>query len=252
MLVLQIQSLLFVFARITSFIVVVPGFSHKSLPNTAKIFLGLTLSLLVYTTLDTTPVYEEIILFILALFRETLIGLAMGFSAKLVFSGIEMAGQLIDFQVGYSIGAVYDPTSGVMSSYYGKLFYWLGIMVFFLLDLHHLLLKSLMSSFMVILPGELGFSTFNLEGLLYLFSYSFKIAFSIAAPMIVVLLVTDIVMGLISRTVPQINVFMLGMPLKSLLGMVLFFFLVSSFMTHIGKALMLMPEYLEKMMQLFR
>ncbi len=252
MFILEIQSLLFIFARVTSFIVVVPGFSHKSFPNTAKVFLGLTISLLVYTTLPVTPVYSEIILFMLAMFRETLIGLAMGFSAKLIFTGIEMAGTLIDFQVGYSIGAVYDPMSGVTSSYYGRLFYWMGIMVFFLMDLHHLLIKSLMNSFTVMAPGELGFGSFHLEGLLYMFSYSFKIAFSIAAPMIVVLLVTDIVMGLISRTVPQINVFMLGMPLKSLLGMILFFFLVSSFMTHMGKALMLMPEYMEKMMQLFR
>lgn len=252
MLILEIQTLLFIFARITSFIVVVPGFSHKSLPNTLKIFLGAVLSFLVYTTIDVTPVYPEIVLFTLAMFRETLIGLAMGFSVKLVFSGIEMAGDLIDFQVGYSIGAVYDPTSGVMSSYYGKLFYWLGIMVFFLLDLHHILLKSLMSSFTVMLPGELGFAGFNLEGLLYLFSNSFKIAFSLAAPMLIVLLVTDIVMGLISRTVPQINVFMLGMPLKALIGMVIFLFLVSSFMNHIGKIVMLMPQYMEKMIQLFK
>lgn len=252
MVMLEIQSLMFIFARITAFIVVVPGFSHKSFPNTAKIFLGLTLSLLVYSSMEATPVYPEIILFMLALFRETLMGLALGFSVKLIFTGIEMAGQLIDFQVGYSIGAVLDPLSGVMSSYYGRLFYWMSITVFFLLDLHHLLLKSLMDSFALVAPGELGFSSFHLEGMLYLFSYSFKIAFSMAAPMIVVLLVTDIVMGLISRTVPQINVFMLGMPLKSLLGMILFFFLTTSFMTHMGKALMIMPQYMEKMIQLFR
>ena len=87
MLILEIQTLLFIFARITSFIVVVPGFSHKSLPNTLKIFLGAVLSFLVYTTIDVTPVYPEIVLFTLAMFRETLIGLAMGFSVKLVFSG---------------------------------------------------------------------------------------------------------------------------------------------------------------------
>ena len=85
MLILEIQTLLFIFARITSFIVVVPGFSHKSLPNTLKVFLGAVLSFLVYTTIDVTPVYPEIVLFTLAMFRETLIGLAMGFSVKLVF-----------------------------------------------------------------------------------------------------------------------------------------------------------------------
>ena len=70
--------------------------------------------------------------------------------------------------------------------------------------------------------------------------------------MLVVLLVTDIVMGLINRSVPQINVFMLGMPLKSLLGMVLFLFLASSIMNHAGKTLFMMSEYVTKAVEMFR
>ncbi|MGB4589242.1 MAG: flagellar biosynthetic protein FliR [Clostridiaceae bacterium] len=250
--VLQVHSFLFVLARITAFIVVVPGFSHKSLPNTAKIALSLILSWIVYTNIPESPIYEENLLFILGVVREAIIGLSMGFIGKLVFSAVEMAGQLIDFQVGYSMGAIYDPTSASMSSYYGRLFYWMGILVFFILDLHHTMLLSLMDSFRAVPPGQIGFGAIELEGFLYVFSYAFKIAISIAAPMIIVMLVIDIVMGLISRTVPQINVFMLGMPLKSLIGMFMFLVLVSTFMNLMGKTLGNMDGYMKKMIEMFR
>lgn len=252
MFTLQVQVFMFIFARITSFIVVVPGFSHKALPNSAKIFLSLILSLMVYQSIPGIAIYEETLLFILGIAREIIIGLAMGYSAKLIFTAVEMAGQLIDFQVGYSMGAVYDPMSGATSSYYGKIFYWMSIMVFFMLDFHHALIRSLMDSFSVAVPGAVGFGGLNLQGILYLFSYSFKIAFSIAAPMVIVLLVIDIVMGLISRSVPQINVFMLGMPLKSLLGMVMFLLLAGSFLSHTGKTLGMMTGFIEKAVEMFR
>lgn len=239
-------------ARITAFIVVVPGFSHKSLPSTAKIAISLVLSWIVYTNIPETPIYEHTLLFMLGVVREAIIGLSMGFVGKLVFSAVEMAGQLIDFQVGYSMGAIYDPMSASMSSYYGRLFYWMGILVFFMLDLHHTMLLTLMDSFRSVPPGQIGFGTFELEGFLYVFSYAFKIAITIAAPMIIVMLVIDIVMGLISRTVPQINVFMLGMPLKSLIGMVMFLVLVSSFFSIIGKTLGSMDGYMQKITEMFR
>lgn len=249
---LEVQGLMYILARITAFITVVPGFSHRSMPNTAKVFFSMILSLLVYVRAPEILVYEETLLFVLALVREVLIGLTMGYMAKLIFSAVEMAGQFIDFQVGYSMGAVYDPMSGTTSSYYGSLFYWMSIMMFFMMNLHHTMLTAVMDSFQTAVPGQLGLSGINLEGILYLFSYSFKIAFSIASPMVVVLLVIDIVMGLISRSVPQINVFMLGMPLKSLIGMVLFLLLASSFLSHGGRVLAMMADYADKAAEMFR
>ena len=144
---LEIQGFLYILARITAFITVVPGFSHKALPNTSKVFFSLILSLLVYFRAPEVLVYEDTILFVLAASREVIIGLTMGYMAKLIFTAVEMAGQLIDFQVGYSMGAVYDPMSGTTSSYYGSLFYWMSIMVFFMMNLHHTLLTAVMDSF---------------------------------------------------------------------------------------------------------
>lgn len=252
MFMLEIQSFLFILARVTAFITVVPGFSHKSLPNTSKVALSIILSWGVYMNIAQTPVYNESLLFMLAAVRETIVGLAMGFTARMVFSAVEMAGQLIDFQVGYSMAAIYDPNTGTTASYYGRLFYWMSIMVFFMMDLHHTLLLTLMESFGVVAAGQIGLAGLNLEAILYIFSYTFKIAFCIAAPMLIVLLVTDIVMGLLSRTVPEINVFMLGMPLKALVGMVMFLIIASSLMGTAGRTLGLTGEYIMKAIEMFR
>ena len=252
MFVFELQMFLFIFARITSFIVVVPGFSHKSLPNTSKVAFCLVLSWFAYSQMPQSTVYEHDILFMLGVIKETIVGLSMGFVVKLVFSGIEMAGQMIDFQVGYSMGAVLDPATGNTSSYYGRVYYWMSIAVFFILNFHHVLLGALIDSFIAAPPGELGFSAFNLEAVVYVFSFAFKTAYSIAAPMLIVLLVTDIVMGLISRTVPQINVFMLGMPLKSLVGMVVFLVIISSLFSATGKTLGMMGDYVNRTFGLFR
>jgi len=251
MFILELQGFLYIFARITSFIIAVPGFSHKSVPNTTKVALSLILSWIVYLNIPAAPVDGNIVLFMLGALREAIVGISMGFTAKLIFSAIEMAGQHIDFQVGYSMAAIYDPASGAVSSYYGKLFYWMSIMVFFLMNLDHTLLQAMMDSFKVLPPGQISFTNLNLEGILYVFSYSFKIAFSIAAPMLIVLLVTDIVMGLISRTVPEINVFMLGMPLKSMIGMVMFLLLISCFMSNMAGAMGLMNGCLLKIIEMF-
>ena len=252
MITLEIQSILFIIARITAFIAVVPGLSNKNIPNISKVALSLVLSWVVYISIPETPVYTNVLLFAIAAGREVLLGLSMGYIVKLVFSGIEMAGQLIDYQVGYTMGAIYDPASGTASAYYGKLFHWLSILTFFMMDFHHALLLALMNSFRVIAAGQIGFENIKLEGILYLFIYSFKIALCLAAPVIIVLLVSDIVMGMLSRTVPQLNVFMLGMPLKSLVCMVMVLMIITSLMSSVGNSLGLVEDFMQKAIEMFR
>ncbi|MBR0575947.1 flagellar biosynthetic protein FliR [Proteiniclasticum sp. BAD-10] len=249
--VLEVQKLLFILVRVTAFMVLIPGLSPKSLPATAKLALSFGIALIVYQTLPPVPGYAEPVLFILSALRETLIGLAMGFAGKLIFSAVEMAGQFVDFQAGYSMGALYDPITGATASHYGRFFSWLAIMVFFLLDLHHVLLLALMESFQIAPAGQLGFGAVKLDAVVHLFSLAFRMGFSMAAPLLIVLLLTDLVMGIISRTVPQINVFMLGMPLKTLVAMVMTLMLLSVFMSLAGRNLAQMEGAIRKIAAMF-
>jgi len=144
------------------------------------------------------------------------------------------------------MAAVYSPLSGTSVSNYGRVYYWLAICIFFLLDLHLLIVETLIVSFQHIPIAAVEFHSFNPEGVVKLFGIVFEMALNLSLPMILVVLATDIVMGVISRTVPQINVLMLGMPLKSLVSFFVFLIIVSWVMGSIGNILGTIPGYLRE------
>ncbi|MGY3746474.1 flagellar biosynthetic protein FliR [Vagococcus salmoninarum] len=238
-------NLLLIFSRISAFIVISPGFSFKSMPTTAKVCLALALTLAVNGMSVLVPLEISSYLLLFYLVREVLVGLAMGFISQLIFTGIEIAGQFIDFQVGFAMGAMFDPATGVHGSNYGRLYYWLALAVFFLTDMHHLLIQSLLDSFQVVPIGTATLSNYGIEGTIMLFSVVFKIALGLGAPMMIVALISDIVLGIISKSVPQINVLMLGMPLKILVSFFFMLLLLPNVVQSISKVMPLISQYLE-------
>lgn len=250
--IIQLEKLLLILVRITSFIFLCPGFSFSGLPNTVKIALSFSISIILYMILPEIGVISGLFHFVVLIIKETLFGIAMGYITQLVYGIMEIAGQLIDFQVGFSMASVYDPSMGTTASNYGKTYYWLSISIFFLLDMHHRVIETLIKSFEYIPIGTAGFQGLTVLSILNLFSRVFELAVNLAAPMIIVVLVTDVVLGIISRTVPQINVLMLGMPLKSMVSFFITILMLSWLMKTIGNGLYLIPEYMEKIIPLFR
>src|SRR5690625_7591974 len=115
----NVQYLLLILIRIASFIWISPGFSFKGMPQMAKLVLSFGLSLAVFGVM---PIPFETLsfgMYVLILLKEVLVGVAIGYITQLFFSGIEMAGSFVDFQVGFSMSMAYDPVLGVNTSYYG-------------------------------------------------------------------------------------------------------------------------------------
>lgn len=249
--VIQIQKLILILVRITSFIVICPGFSFKGLPNTLKVALSVSLTMMVYAIVPDIETTESLLLLFMWTIKEVLFGLGMGYVTNMIFTTMEIAGQLVDFQVGFSMASVFDASIGKQASNYGRMYYWLTISTFFLLNMHHIVLEALIKSFDYIPLTLLNLGLFKVEGIVVLFSNIFELALNLAAPIIIVVLITDIVLGVISRTVPQINVLMLGMPLKSMVGFVITMFTLSYLMNSITNILEIMPENMLKFMQLF-
>ncbi|MFZ7120945.1 MAG: flagellar biosynthetic protein FliR [Eubacteriaceae bacterium] len=250
--VILLQKFILILVRITAFIVLCPAFSFKGLSNIFKVAFSICVTFVVYMYTPDMEIIGESLVFTLLVIKETLLGLTLGYVTKLLFSIMEIAGQLIDFQIGYSMASVYDPSIGNTASNYGKLYYWMSICIFFILDLHHQVILTIIESFDFI-PLTLGtLSGINIESIVYIFGITFSTAFNIAAPMIIVILITDIVMGIIARTVPQINVLMLGMPMKSIVGFFVMMIMLSSLVQTTGNTLLLIPEYLEKILTFFK
>lgn len=216
----ELQYFLLILIRIGSFIWISPGFSFKGLPQVAKLSFSLGLALAVNGLISVPETELTMGLFALTILKEVLVGVAIGYITLLFFSGIEMAGNLVDFQVGFSMSMAYDPTLGVNASYYGRVYYWVALMIFFLADIHHLVIQTLVHSFEYIPLTQMEFTYLGTEGIVHLFGYVFEIALNLSFPLIVVALLAEVTLALLSRTVPQINVLILGMPLKILLSIV--------------------------------
>lgn len=242
---LYLQKFILILVRVTTFIVVCPGFSYKGLSNIFKIALSMVISLLIHSAIPNVDMPNNIYVLLLAAIGEALLGLTMGYITKLVFAAIEIAGQLVDFQVGFSMASLYDPAMGINASNYGRVYYWLSICLFFILDMHHRVIWAMMDSFKGIPIGEFSIRGYGVEGIVELFTSSFELAINLAAPLIIVVLVTDVVLGIISKTVPQINVLMLGMPLKSMVSFFATLVMLSWFIGRIGNIISLNPGYLK-------
>lgn len=223
-------TFILIFARISSFMVTSPGFSLKQAPIVLKVGLSFFLSVIVYSMIPEKVGAANLIIFSFLVIKEILVGIALGFVVQLIFSSIEMAGQLIDFQVGFSMGSVYDPSVGIQASNYGRLYYWIALVLFFLSDMHHIVLQNLINSFQMVPLNEAGFMGNTVEGIIRLFIEMFQVSFMLAAPVVLVAFVTDCVLGIVSRSVPQINVLMLGMPMKILVSFIFILLFLPNFM----------------------
>jgi flagellar biosynthetic protein FliR len=153
---------------------------------------------------------------------ELFVGIAIAYSSYLFFTGIQMAGQVIDIQIGFGLVNVLDPGGSEQVSVVGQFYYIVALLYFLALDGHHYLMKAMGDSFQLIPPGGLGWLAHaGAAGpkLSEFFSRLFVIALQVAGPSVVTLFLTNITMGLLSRTIPQMNVFIVGMPLNILVGL---------------------------------
>lgn len=217
-------NFLLVFARVGSFMVTLPFTGYRGIPNLYKAFVSLVIAWLIFTGSGASIAYldAEVLSgpkFIVPLAGEVLTGLALGFVVLLVFSIFRAAGQLIDIHVGIGMANVFDPQFGGTVTLLGQFYYLLAIVIYFGLNGHHYLLLSLSESFAAIPLGGVAPGGLTMTLLLRLFSYTWSMAFQVAAPIVAAVAVTDISLGLISKTVPQLHVFLVGLPLKVFVGL---------------------------------
>lgn len=222
-----------IFCRISSFFVVAPIFSSRTLPTTFKIGLSGIVSVLVLLIIGYNQSVPSDLNYILFMIREVLIGLLMGYVAFLIFAVIQMAGSFIDIQVGFGIANVIDPMTGATAPVLGNLKYIVATLVFLSINGHHYLLDAIIRSFNWIpLSNKLFQKIYggDLSGfLIRTFSQSFLLAFQMAAPIIVALFVTDLALGFLARTAPQFNIFVIGIPVKIIVGLLVLLLLVPTF-----------------------
>lgn len=200
---------------------VAPFWSSRIIPMQVKIYFSiLTSAVLLPLVWEQTP---TLMLgpspYILMVIQETVFGLILGIAGVLLFNAIHVAGQIIDTQMGFGMVNVLDPQSGTQIPMMGNFYYLIALLLFLISDGHHYLLQALMGSFNLLPPGTMiSFPIHVWQDLAGLFTKILVFALQIALPVAGVLFLSDLALGIIARTVPQMNVFVLGIPIKIIVG----------------------------------
>jgi flagellar biosynthetic protein FliR len=151
---------------------------------------------------------------------EVIIGVIIGLAGRLAFAGVQIAGQLIGFQMGFAVVNVFDPITSEQVSIIAQLWYLIAMLIFLAVDGHHVFLYAIAESYRIISPLDFHFSAELMQSIVEISKDIFIIAVKIGAPIITALLMTSIGFGLIARTVPQINILIVGFPLKIAIGLI--------------------------------
>lgn len=237
MLLNNIEFFLLIFVRMTGLFVTAPIFGRRNIPVYFKVGFAFTTSILMAGTIriDHLIAVDNFLLYMLYIIREFVVGIVIGFIAYIVFTCIYVAGEIIDMQMGFGMVNVLDPMSNIQVPVTANLYYMLAMLVFLATNGHHILIKALFQSYKTIPLGTGVIGPKLGDNLMEIVQMIFSVGFKIAAPVVVALLISDVVLGIISKTIPQINVYMLGMPIKILLGFIIIIITLSAFVFVVGQ-----------------
>lgn len=207
--------------RLLAFTFVVPVFFPKGTPEILKVMFTLIFAFILMPGIDYSYVSTinsgfQLIYFCI---DEIITGLVLGFMASICFHCIRFAGSILDMQIGFGMLSMFDPTSNSNITLIERVIYWFSIIVFFVVDGHHMLIKTLVESFNIVHIGKFILSQKGAMQVIDVFIKYFELGLRIAIPIIIIIIITDLTMGLVAKTVPQLNVMILGLPIKILLGL---------------------------------
>jgi flagellar biosynthetic protein FliR len=217
----RVQVLLFLLTRCSGIFIFTPILGNVSAPMPVRIILSCSLSYLLTLTspLPKLPLPLDLPMLLFGLAGELMIGLVIGFAAQIVFAGLQYSGQLIGFQIGLSFVNAVDPGTSNRSTTLAIYQNFLGMMLFLGFNGHHWFIEAIARSIAVLPPFGVHLNGSFLLGISELAGKIFIIGFQVAAPVVAILLLTDLGLGLIGRTAPQIHILVIGFPLKVLVGL---------------------------------
>lgn len=208
-----------------------PVIGNRSIPPTAKIGLAAFLSILLVSMMkgaeSTLP--NETFSFVLIIMKEVVVGLTLGFITKFILVGVQMAGEIVGVQMGFGVARVMDPGFQAQLSIIAEIKVYLVLIFYLVFNGHHFLIRGLFESFEAI-PLARGFVGNGIEEhVISMAAGIFKAAVKIGAPVIISLLLMNVALGVIARTVPQMNIFIIGLPARLVVGFLALMVTISLF-----------------------
>lgn len=238
------QVFFLILLRTGAALLVMPVLNSRVLPAPARLGLvgALALVLTPRELQRTPPLPTDTLPFLLLAAHEFLIGLLIGFAGTLVFAAAQMAGQLLGLQLGLNIAVALDPFNpGQHVSFLDQFYTLLAVLLFFSTQAYHGVLLALASSYDLAPLGAVPWSDRWLDQVLALTTGSLVVALRLALPVLAALLLTDLALLVLNRAMPQMNVFLVGLSVKALLGLAILGLALPTIVHLLGTVLRALP-----------
>lgn len=248
----QFELFVFVFLRMGAMIMGLPAFGSRNIPIIFRLGLAFAVAFVMLPLLGglSVPPMDRPLAMALAAGAEILIGLVVGLTIHLLFSGIQLAGQMAGYQMGMAIANVMDPNTSTQVPIIAHFNNLVATLLFLTINAHHWCFRAMIESYHRIPIGGMSMQPALIADLMRLGGQLFVVAVMLGAPVIVALLLLSVALGLVARTVPQMNVFIVAMPLQIIVGLVFIGICLPHFTSALSGLFAELPRTLIRLMTL--
>jgi len=217
----QFETVILVLVRISAMLALVPIFSQTQLPRLTRFGIGALLTLIVVRTLPPMAPLGGLGELVVAILAQFFVGIVFGFVAFLIFTGIQFAGEIIDIQIGFAVVNIINPLTSQSVTVIGEFQLALATLLYLAADAHHVLIAGMVGSFTLVPLPFAGAPQLVAGDVVLFFTQALFTVFQIAAPVAVALFLVNVMLGLMARVAPQMNVFIVGFPIQISVGLIM-------------------------------
>jgi flagellar biosynthetic protein FliR len=210
----KLITFVLVLTRTAAIFSVAPIFGSGQVPLQAKVVVSVGISLVFVSLSHPVLSVVDALTMVFLIVKELVVGLIIGFVVLLIFTAIQVAGEIIDIQSGFNFATMLDPVNGAQTAVAARLHYLLAGLLFFVTNAHHMMIRGLADSFALFPVGSVVLDPAICRGILGMFGMLFGIAVRIASPVLATVFLADVALVLLARAVPQANLLIVGLPLK--------------------------------------
>lgn len=220
---LTLEAILLVVVRTGCFVASAPVFGHKSINARLRVLIAICISFTIFSAMDISmPEYVTVLEFSFLILKEAAVGLAMGFVSSLIMSVLVFAGEFIDREIGFSMSTTFDINTGVMVTITSELFDKMVYLIILVSNLHFYILKAIAQSFELVPVGSVSLNLpYLYTGVISFIAEFFSIGFRIAMPIFLGATMLNVILGVLAKSSPQMNMFAVGIQLKVIIGLLI-------------------------------
>ena len=217
----HLEFYLLIFARVAGVVSTAPIYGTRGVPRRVRVGFGLCIAILVASVTEYTPLkYTSLIGFTMLLLKELALGLSVGLAANLCMTIINLSGMFIDREIGLTMVTAFDPTTNASTTISADFYNYMVLVIMLCSNMHYFVISAICDSFQVIPVGEGLFrGEAAYEVVMMFIQQYFVIAFRIALPIFISIMLCNVILGILAKIAPQMNMFSIGIELKLLLGL---------------------------------